>query len=108
MIHAGARQTAGAHICEEDVGFRGELADNLLTLGGGRVDDNGFLAAIVEVENRIVLIIGADRTEEIADRVSAWWLDLDDLCAPVRQDAACPRRGHVGRVFDDFQSFEHS
>ena len=108
MVHAGACQAAGAHIGEEDVSVGGKLADDILAFFGGCVDDDGFLAAIVEVKDRIVLIVGADRAKEIPDRVAARWFDLDDLCAPVRQDAACTRRSHVGRVFDDFQSFEHS
>ena len=105
MVHAGPGKAAGADIGEEHVSFGRELADDFLAFWRGCVDDDGFLAAIVEVKDRIVLIVRADGAEEVADRIATRGLDLDYFSAPVREDAPGTRRCHIGGVFNDFQTF---
>ena len=108
VIKAGPRQTAGAHVGEEDVGVLHHLPDQRLTFRFAGVDDDGFLAAIVEIEDGIVLQVGADGAEEEANGIAAGRLDLGDVCAPVAQDAPGARRCHVCRVFDDLDAFKHA
>ena len=100
-------KTSGPDIGKKHVCIFSQFAQQLLSLGFRSVDHHGFLAAIVEVENRIVFDIGAERAEENPDRIAAGRFHFDDIGAPVAQDGSRARGGHIGGVFDDFDALEH-
>jgi len=109
VAQPGALDAAGADICKEDVSRIGELADDLAALFGAGVDDDGLLAAVVAVKGGVVGQVGKRRAlgREIgADGVAPRRFDLDNFCAPVRQNAASPWSSEICRVFNDFYAFE--
>ena len=109
VAQPGALDAAGPDICKENVSRIGELADDLAAFFGAGVDNDRFLAPVVAVKGGIVGQVGERRAfgREIgADGIAARRFDLDNFRAPVRQNAAGPRRSKICRVFNDFDTFE--
>ena len=77
----------------------------LAALGLGRVQHHAALAPVLHREHRIAGAVGRVRVE-IAGRVAAGALDLDDLGAPLAHDHGAARRGHPGGHFHDLQTLE--
>ena len=106
-IEARPFQPAWANIGQKHICVCSKLSKDFLSFVGARVQNDRLFAAIIEVEDRIVLDIRADCAEEITNRITAGWFDLDDVSAPVAQDAASPGCRHICGVFDYFNAVQH-
>src|SRR5262249_37010361 len=84
--HGGHR--AGPEILQHDIRFSNELGKDVLSWVAAQVEANRFLATVV---NREINALATHKWGICAGFLAADALDLDDLCAEVRQHHAAAR-----------------
>ena len=90
----------GQQITHEDVGLLRQLTDQLGTFGLIQGDSDRLLAAIVDIELKVVVLecvvkpIAFDRATHTAHGITADRLDFDHPSAHVRQHSPGTRRSH--------------
>ena len=70
-------------------------------LVGREVEHDAALAAVVELEQRVDVEVAAEHALERSGRIALGRLDLDDVGAPVGEDAARTRAGDPHAELDD-------
>ncbi len=96
-----------AHVRDEHVGPLEQSLHRLLPGLAAQIEHDAALAPVVQLERRHRrLLTGADGTEDRPLRVAGRRLDLDDVGAPVGEDARRRRTGHPGRQLDHADTVE--
>ena len=101
-----AFQRFGPDVGQEDVGARDEFRDDGPPAFAGEVDRDAALGPVVEIERRVAGAVAADHPAERARRVTGRRFHLDDVSAPVGEDAAGSRAGDPHAEFDDADAGE--
>ena len=79
-----------------------QAVERVAVLVGPQVEHHAALATVVEIERRVLRLRGArGQREHRAHRIAGRRLDLDDLGAPVAQDAAGRWSGDPHAELDD-------
>jgi hypothetical protein len=107
-IETDAGQRRGPDVGEEHVGGGEQLHHRRLALVGLEVEHDAALRAVVELERRVGVQLAAEHLAEDARRVARGRLHLDDVGAPVGEDAAGGRPGHPHPQLDDTNPFQRS
>ena len=93
VVEAEAGQRRAAHVRDEHVGGIEQVERGGLAVVRPEVEHDAALAAVVELEDRVVRQVVAEHLAELARRVALRRLDLDDVGAPVGEHAARRRAG---------------
>lgn len=95
-----------APVGDEDVALADQLDKGLVALGVLRVEGDALLVGVFEVEGDVFegAVGDAVRRGAPAKVVATERLDLDDLCAPICEEARCARSGYEGSELDDLDA----
>jgi hypothetical protein len=91
----------GTNVGEEDVGAVDELERDIATGLRPKIEHDALLRSVVELEDRVVRHVATEHPLERSRRVAGGRLDLDDVGAPVGENATGRGPGHPHADLDD-------
>jgi hypothetical protein len=107
-IEAETLQCAGPDVGHEHVGTGQQLECDPLPFGGGQVQHDAALGAVVHFERRVLPRLDLQHSPEHAGRVSRRRLDLDDVGTPVGEYPSGGGRRDPDSEFDDLDPCQRS